>query len=411
MPNKDDQLRFQFKKDEPKEYDQDELLSEINEFMENFEENLEKIPPKKRRNIKYEKLPPQEQKYRLRHIKNILDKLSNDSSSLLKLANNFEEKLRKMVRPKSGHIAMLLRHNIIPVIKGLQDEDLAGFLGTGISTQAYEVIYKNKLVVAKVSRVPQELQKSIMLSDIKKNLPHELGRHIMSTYEYIEDNSIGILIVEKLLPLSSNVAHLLSFPSGQTRPAPAQKVSQLDYFKRNKDFAISYMLPRMNDGIKHIGNLLDINLSDDVIQYITEIVYHQLRIADENLWKRYHTTDEIRYHIVRFLEKTYNLEEISDSVKDYIERIIHRSTMNLLDMFQDALLPTGYDPDTEYLQYVEELSSLQKLLMVLAKDYGIEWADLASRNLMERPGTKDIVICDPGFFKRQEAEMQKQEQE
>ena len=167
----------------------------------------------------------------------------------------------------------------------------------------------------------------------------------------------------------------------------------------------------MNDGIKQIGNLLDINLSDDVIRYITEIVYHQLRIVDVDLWKRYHTTDEIRYHIVRFLEKTYNLEEISDNVKDYIETIIHRSTMRLLDMFQDALLPTGYDPDTEYLQYVEELSSLQKLLMVLAKDYGIEWADLASRNLMERPGTKDIVICDPGFFKRQEAEMQKQEQE
>jgi hypothetical protein len=32
------------------------------------------------------------------------------------------------------------------------------------------------------------------------------------------------------------------------------------------------------------------------------------------------------------------------------------------------------------------------------KNFGIEWSDVHANNIMERPGTRDLVLIDVGFF-------------
>ena len=43
----------------------------------------------------------------------------------------------------------------------------------------------------------------------------------------------------------------------------------------------------------------------------------------------------------------------------------------------------------------EEFRSITERML---KDFGIEWSDVHANNIMERPGTRDLVLIDVGFF-------------
>lgn len=67
------------------------------------------------------------------------------------------------------------------------------------------------------------------------------------------------------------------------------------------------------------------------------------------------------------------------------------------------LFKTGPFPEEEYMhegQHNElpETQSLLEFLKYLKSEFGIRWSDMKSENIMERPGTRDLVVSDPGEF-------------
>ena len=71
------QFEFKFKKDK-QQISRSELLEEIKEFMNDYENNISKITNKSPRHIKKEKLHPLEQKYRLEQLKKLMSNLPKE---------------------------------------------------------------------------------------------------------------------------------------------------------------------------------------------------------------------------------------------------------------------------------------------------------------------------------------------
>ena len=70
-----------------------------------------------------------------------------------------------------------------------------------------------------------------------------------------------------------------------------------------------------------------------------------------------------------------------------------RFSRDLVD-HEELVQRYGFDP----FEHIPETKSLIEFLKYLKQIFGIEFHDLHRYNLMQRPGTKDIVISDPGLF-------------
>ena len=70
--------------------------------------------------------------------------------------------------------------------------------------------------------------------------------------------------------------------------------------------------------------------------------------------------------------------------------------IHLLLQFRFYLGVLKYQID--YFESLPEFKSLITALKYLKQEENFKWNDLHSNNLMERPGTKDMVISDPGLF-------------
>lgn len=71
-----EQLKLNLNKN-PSHKDHSDISKEIKEFMNNYEENLEKIPGKSSRNLTLQKLYDWDKEYRLRKLKELIEKLSD----------------------------------------------------------------------------------------------------------------------------------------------------------------------------------------------------------------------------------------------------------------------------------------------------------------------------------------------
>jgi hypothetical protein len=104
---------------------------------------------------------------------------------------------------------------------------------------------------------------------------------------------------------------------------------------------------------------------------------------------KYYSTKDID-NTIQALERS-NPSEISRS--DRLKKTIDDLSEERLDSVYSET-PEGFLYSEKYMPETKGLFALLNSL----KDLGIEWSDVHANNIMERPGTRDLVLIDVGFF-------------
>jgi serine/threonine protein kinase len=304
-----------------------------------------------------------------------------------------EEKLKKRAEKSNLYDdeKLLLKHNIIPVVRGEHS-----FLGAGQYSRVYEVVYKGKHAVAKITEHWNDVRTIKALSDMRGKFEQRLSRHLPVVYTTIEDKYengkiIYIVVVERLEPLEPHIKSLLFAP---------------DEFGYKDERMMSQIIPVLKDRsyVRHmikssLKNLSRTRIYPDVIRKIVEYITEQIvsaKFSVERLDKEMvNLLADIRKPITKIIHK--DIPNISDN---YIQVAI---IDNIVSMIQTFIKGTIFPLGTEYEEQIElsrKFPGAESLIELLdkLKEMGINWFDLHNENIMQRPGTRDIVISDPGLF-------------
>lgn len=315
--------------------------------------------------------------------------------TLLKLADQFEQhvkniylKERKRQDPdadESFHQEMLMQLGIVPLITSGDN----AYLGEGAYSYVYRVLYKGKPAVAKVSTNKQDSKNLINLHNLKNSLG-PLGKHIATVYDWFEypmpDVTYYITVVEELVPLNPHVrASLFSIK-------PKNKQSLLGRFKDK--FFVNDFVNNLFNGVNPPKSLNPPDLKR--LKNSLNLLFLQENFPTPLSWDYLEKLLSDMYSLILgFLPK--ELEEDDHIFLNFVYLKLKSSFRSLLFDI-DKIFPIEPQPASEtWAQSLPESKSIMKLLYIL-KGRGIEWADLHGANLMERPGTRDIVISDPGLF-------------
>lgn len=333
-----------------------------------------------------------------------INNLSKYCFYFLKVQENHEELLKKRITNPTFNEELLLKYNIIPIVS-LNETSL---LGEGGYSKVYEVSYKGKHAVAKITDSENDFNMILALNDFKSSLGED-AKHIAEVYDYFihnpnksenqEDefdksyepdlsNLLYIMVIEKLNPLSSNIKNMLK---------PSLLYNEIGYWTKIKNYNKS----SYDQALIKIKNIISRN--------ITSI-----------LNRTYNIDQEISKQIIDIFNKSNSSKEFSDdasgAIFEYIKKqdfiinnnykyadikqIASRSSFEIKNYFEDIdFTPKFYDMFEEgNIKIREETQHFIDFLLKLKKDYGIEFNDLHMKNIMERPSTRDLVISDPGLF-------------
>lgn len=335
--------------------------------------------------------------------------------ALYRLTNKFAEEAAKSSKYSLDE-QILLQHGLVPI----QNENGTSWLASSAedATRVYRVKYKDKVVVAKITRYKYNVENIQKLYQLGQFIG-ELKRHIPIVYGVLtHDNEFSspqyIILVEELKELNiPNIEMLLgSQPhkiAGVFLDINAVKeiidnilnVLNLEkYIKKNylkiialdlSNFLSNLMKPLTEvnffEKINSLENAKSVseNISKTFVSGMKKIIKNKL---DEDNIKNFLKT------------KSWSLEFIHDA-----NQIIYNFVYNLIT--SNISFPRSHERymDEHIAQYgfsvydyLPETKSLMHLLNVL-QNYGIYWYDLQYFNLMERESTGDIVIADPGNFR------------
>lgn len=337
-----------------------------------------------------------------------------------KLSNSIENYLKKTIdyNKLSPEEIILVRHNIIPNIISNKD---SSFLGSGEYSEVFDVIYNGKNCVAKIAKDFRNIDNLVDLYKIKAALG-PLSKHIAEIYDVIEydeiidDNRyIGyIILVEKLEPLDPSIKKFLRGSSYFFYTTENTSKNFKDTFDKVIDI---YKNPLIYfNYIKSHVESFNINISKKDMFECSNLIVHfisqVLKLSCNNLlalhdFKKKLSTkyvmEEIKKNFFDNKDKLKKILMIIEPTKDFylaffnfIFSIIQQDLSEGLDnTYEDA---EKFDSFTRYQKY-PELKSILKLFKILKENYNVYFADIHDENLMQRPGTKDVVISDPGLFK------------
>lgn len=335
------------------------------------------------------------------------------SKTILKLANLFkkatETELLKRFSPKeiSSDEKLLLKYNIIPIITlrrnpipyAVTGEEMeTSLLGAGASSRVYEVMYKGKLVVAKITDNPNDILFLDKFSKIKSSFG-EGREHLPEVYDIIQDVKGWIAVVEKLKPINIHLKTLLY----QKYATPANRKSFLTYLKDNG--TISSIVDKIfekfdwffdNSILKKVKNIIVLTFRQENFDKHSQDDYQKFFSFFESFFI------DLKINIVYFIKQDTKLNLDEDEVDEFAEKIIDELKKVILTLINNSsnVFPTHQtfdSPNLTLTKALPETRSLVKALLKLEKKYGISWGDLHDQNIMERiDGT--LVISDPGLF-------------
>lgn len=307
---------------------------------------------------------------------------------LLKLAASFreelEENLKKPIHPHFDSIEkILVRNNIVPLYAGKEvTKDVwtsESFLGKGSFNEVYRVLYKGKERVAKITKNENDITNATALSHLRKSFG-KYSKFIMEVFDMIEDNQSGyyILIVEKLEPLNWHLKEIILGYEAQTKSL---------LHSITKETIMNLLI------YSDFDSTLDENQLNHLAEKIIEF-FHNLKNYDdekntiENLLEFFFKKELKLMGVVLFKERTIFITKIENILRHYAEFPVS-SGVN-----QYIINEVGFSQFEE----IPETKEFMEFLNYLQERKGIDWSDLHAENLMQRPGTNDIVICDPGYF-------------
>ena len=150
---------------------------------------------------------------------------------------------------------------------------------------------------------------------------------------------------------------------------------------------ISEKIQSLTSGYMKMFNIDDGGLSKEVADEVQRRFLLHAETSPRPVAKYYSTKDID--NTIQFLEGSTPKATRSDRAKKTID--------DLSEERSDAVYSETPESFLYSEKYMPETKGLFALLNSL-KDSGIEWSDVHANNIMERPGTRDLVLIDVGFF-------------
>jgi len=299
----------------------------------------------------------------------------------------------------------------------------------------YEVLYKGKVAVAKVleGMEPTEPKVWERIIDIKESLPEDQARHLPEIYDIIKTNEYTtIIVMERLDPPDPHIRRVLRTKSLRERDLVLKNEEFLADALRSAFNAIDEYEPDSDDSAKSEvyamfssdkelirqtieGELIKKEITpEDIserIQGLASGYIKMFNIDDSGLSKEISSEIQKRFlsHIEtsqRPVAKYYSTKDIDNTIQ-VLERSnppgtprSDRAKETIDDLNVERLESVYSEAPESFLyseKYMPETRGLFALLNSL-KDLGIAWSDVHANNIMERPGTRELVLIDVGFF-------------
>lgn len=328
---------------------------------------------------------------------------------ILKLANEYEEKLKKWVKPREiydtedSYREFLLSLGIIPLQLSSKDSSILGF---GASAVAMKVLYKGKELVAKLSENRNDIESLSYIISLKNKLPSNLKKHIPEVYliryseKYDEPN---LAIMEELYPINNHVKNIIF----AEYPKDKWKIT-LEKFK-DKNFIRQLVAKFLSfPTSSNISNIFKSKIKDGV-NLLTEFFFKYQ--YPEN----FRNFDYLNFSrsckdILEFLFIEDNLDEdlmqeisihldlIKNEIYEFWKKIIlHYEQWTFNSIFPGSPNLELNEIRVQFARQFPEAESIIKLLTYLKDSFGVSWEDLHESNIMQRKNG-DLVISDFGLF-------------
>ena len=299
----------------------------------------------------------------------------------------------------------------------------------------YEVLYKGKVAVAKVleGMEPTEPEVWRKIIDIKDSLPEEQAKHLPEIYDIIKTDKYTTIIVMELLDApSSHIKRVLRTKELRGKDLVLQNEDFLAEALRSAFNAIDEYEPDPDDSSKSEVYAMFSSDKEDIMQTVEgELLKWKIKPEDiseriQNLASSYikifniddaglskEIADEVQRRFLMHAEtsprpvaKYYSTKDIDNTIQ-FLERSSTPETTRsdrakkTIDDLSEERSDAVYSETPESFLYSEKYMPETKGLFALLnslKDLGIEWSDVHANNIMERPGTRDLVLIDVGFF-------------
>jgi hypothetical protein len=290
----------------------------------------------------------------------------------------------------------LVQKGIVPIItprKNDRDEEKeTAHLGGGMYSEVYEVSYKGKLAVAKITESKKDFDIMLNLEALRsklgkdaKHLPIILDKFTIPSGGEIFDPKY-VIIVEKLVPLSPHLVDML-FGNNKTK---------FNVAKSNIDLVDA--TTKLIGQIKTTSGWNRINKDVQLkILELTESAFRKSILSAKDGWQ---FSSYIRQYIQKINDKFtnspnyYDIENVIHKIHDYIREIVgHQQSF--------PYFARGLQDDSETANYFKEspeAKDFMKFLLRLRSEFGISWGDMHSNNIMVRPSTGDLIVSDSGYF-------------
>jgi hypothetical protein len=332
----------------------------------------------------------------------------------------------------------LLNSYGIKVIKYIAGTD-AGRRGEGeltVEGNIYEVMYDGKRAVAKVlpaSSAEPDVWRKIM----NLNLPSNQAKHLPKIYDIIEDRFDKVIIMEVLEPFEG---HLMNVLRTKSRRLPKDLIKNEEFVHDAVSGAFSKVVGMVRSGEiqgrggQSVGDDIASILSSDLdmIRIALEGALLQGSLAptdagsfvkrkllamaatgipsDPEAVER--VSSEIQKSISPYFDaasrpipKYYSSDRLEQAEEGLLNRRdpdkLPASSRRRLDGLRRERREMVYDSAPEGFLYSEkympETEGVFRLLKTL-KENGITWVDVHAKNLMQRPGTREVVLIDVGLY-------------
>lgn len=282
----------------------------------------------------------------------------------------------------------LILKTIINAIKTPIKYKESDYLGSGAYSDVKGIILNDKRFVEKRTKHKKDSDILNKIKEIKNNMG-ELGKHLplIVWSGYDDKKKEYVHIVERLEPIESNIKQIM-FPNDGEHFTPFIKKIIKDTFLDNEKNGIDYIYRAVKRIL--LINKIRVNNNNN-IKDICENAFDEVKIQKKDLGSVFY----------KFVERLYDegirLDEVSIKDLSIIFKTIFEQGSVFAPTFPKFSDEYDGDPTLIIFNYLPETASFMKALKKL-KDFGLNWGDIHEKNVMQRPGTGELVISDPGNF-------------
>jgi hypothetical protein len=318
---------------------------------------------------------------------------------LLKLAQDpkADELLRKHLGKEDQFehdvFPKLLEKGIIPIKSDRGENKQTSFLGAGSYSEVFEVSYKGRLAVAKVTTTARDFNNMLTLDSLKKQLGED-AKHLPVIFDSFITKTpyrtYYIIIIEKLEPLDTHLKNML-FPQ---RYKGDQGKSKYNTIKNDPVDIIEKAIEHVTHS--YAWTQIDKNTQTKILEMMDSAIRKSI-VSSENPNQFKFNLEYITNNFLKSLEKEPNYSSISRVVYD-IPYFVDKAMQYNLDFPTESISDENENENVKHFQQIPESKSFMNFLVKLKNNFNIHWGDLHFNNMMIRPETKDLVISDSGLF-------------